>query len=81
MVSVSCVTKNSSMMICGNIVDPSSASKTACPNPEDMRRWLASCRVKSFYTQLIAGNYRQGAASLMQTAGVGKFKPNVVFMG
>jgi solute carrier family 12 sodium/potassium/chloride transporter 2 len=75
---VSCVTKNSSMMVCGNIID---SVNNHSATPDNVRKWMAACRVKSFYSAIMASTYRQGAASLMQVAGLGKYKPNVIFMG
>ncbi|MBN3288510.1 S12A3 protein, partial [Polyodon spathula] len=43
--------------------------------------WLNKRKIRSFYTSLSGDNLRDGARSLMQATGLGKLKPNTLFMG
>lgn len=48
---------------------------------EQLRAWLKKRRVKSFVTSIANPSYRAGIQSLIQTAGLGKLRPNVLAMG
>lgn len=43
--------------------------------------WMSKRNVKSFYCSVVTPTLREGAQCLMQAAGVGKMKPNVVILG
>uniref|UniRef100_A0A8C5ECT1 Solute carrier family 12 member 3 n=1 Tax=Gouania willdenowi TaxID=441366 RepID=A0A8C5ECT1_GOUWI len=80
---VDCFTKKLSLMICGNVVT------SECPSPSVMEQagsdhhitWLNQRKVKSFYRGVIASDLRSGAKILLQGAGLGRIKPNVLVMG
>ena len=80
MILVSCVTKNSSLMICGNLIDRTNPAQNVAEF-RDVRKWLTQNKIKSFYSPLFSTSFRQGASSLLQISGLGKFRPNVLFMG
>lgn len=42
---------------------------------------MAKRKVKGFYNYVMTDNLRQGALTLVQTAGLGKLKPNMLLMG
>ncbi|XP_068168469.1 solute carrier family 12 member 3 [Antennarius striatus] len=75
-------TKNLSLMICANVV-------TACPSSAVVERrsnkthvaWLNQRMVKSFYRGVVAEELRSGVNMLLQGAGLGRIKPNVLLMG
>ena len=48
---------------------------------ENQREWLASNRLRGFYNVVVSDTYIQGIQSLLQLAGVGKLKPNILYMG
>lgn len=48
---------------------------------DQLRAWLKKRKVKSFFMSVANPNLRSGAQSLIQTAGLGKLKPNVLAMG
>ena len=82
MILVSAVTKNSSMMICGNIIDKANnAADPPVPEFSSVKQWLVENKIKSFYCPLFCSNFRQGVSCLMQTCGLGKFRPNILFLG
>ncbi|KAI6649092.1 Solute carrier family 12 member 1-like [Oopsacas minuta] len=47
----------------------------------NQREWLAKNKLRGFYNCVIAKDYNQGVQSLLQLAGVGKLKPNILYMG
>uniref|UniRef100_A0AAQ4P4V3 Solute carrier family 12 member 3 n=1 Tax=Gasterosteus aculeatus aculeatus TaxID=481459 RepID=A0AAQ4P4V3_GASAC len=73
---ISCLTKDLSLMICGNVV-------TASPKASSERHvtWLNKRKVRSFYRGVVAAELRTGANMLLQGAGLGRIKPNVLLMG
>ena len=78
---VSAVTKNSSMLICANIIDRANSNESNVPDFREVKSWFIRNRIKSFYSPLFCSNFRQATSSLLQTAGLGKFRPNVLFLG
>uniref|UniRef100_A0A7N9AVD8 Solute carrier family 12 member 3 n=1 Tax=Mastacembelus armatus TaxID=205130 RepID=A0A7N9AVD8_9TELE len=86
---VNCLTKNLSLMMCGNVVTggPSeSAVENACS--ESHVKWLNQRKVKSFYRGVVAAELRSGTPflhlmllSVHQGAGLGRIKPNVLLAG
>ncbi|XP_029289415.1 solute carrier family 12 member 3 [Cottoperca gobio] len=79
---VSCFTKGLSLMMCGNIVtagaSPSIVEKASC---DSHVTWLNQRKVKSFYSGVVATELRSGVNILLQGAGLGRIKPNVLLMG
>ncbi|XP_006011463.1 solute carrier family 12 member 3-like [Latimeria chalumnae] len=71
-------TKNVSLMICGHI---NMGSRSCVENSEGQIEWLNNRKVSSFYTSIEAEDLRVGARNLMQASGLGKLKPNTIFMG
>uniref|UniRef100_A0A3B5R7K9 Solute carrier family 12 member 3 n=1 Tax=Xiphophorus maculatus TaxID=8083 RepID=A0A3B5R7K9_XIPMA len=67
---VNCFTKNLSMMMCGNVVTVNSHIS-----------WLNQRKIKSFYRGVVASDLRCGVNMLLQGAGLGRIKPNVLLMG
>ncbi|XP_075898654.1 solute carrier family 12 member 3 [Nelusetta ayraudi] len=79
---VACFTKSLSLMMCANVVTagPStSAVEQACS--ETHVTWLNQRKVKSFYRGVVATELRSGVNMLLQGAGLGRMKPNVLLMG
>ncbi|XP_077317140.1 solute carrier family 12 member 3-like [Lithobates pipiens] len=73
----SSVTKNTSLMICGNV-----ATETdKVPDSEGHLRWLNTRKVRSFYSVICENTFRIGAKSLMQVSGLGRLKPNTLVLG
>nr|XP_042902240.1 solute carrier family 12 member 1-like [Parasteatoda tepidariorum] len=44
-------------------------------------KWLLERKLKSFYCLIESDTFVSGVDSLIQTAGIGKMKPNIIFMG
>ncbi|XP_056408227.1 solute carrier family 12 member 3-like [Hyla sarda] len=74
---VSSLTKNTSLMICGNVVTDSDK----VPDSEGHLRWLNTRKVRSFYSVIQERTLGAGAKSLMQVSGLGRLKPNTVVLG
>uniref|UniRef100_A0A673XSA7 Solute carrier family 12 member 3 n=1 Tax=Salmo trutta TaxID=8032 RepID=A0A673XSA7_SALTR len=75
-------TKNLSLMICGNVVTggPSPATlDTASSNSHVI--WLNKRQIKSFYHGVVANDLRTGVKMLLQGAGLGRIRPNVLLTG
>ncbi|XP_078500176.1 solute carrier family 12 member 3-like [Lissotriton helveticus] len=74
---VGTVTKNTSLMICGNVV----MGGQNVTDPEGHLKWLNKRKVRAFYTGITAEDLRAGARNLMQVSGLGRLKPNTLIMG
>uniref|UniRef100_A0A914XHV8 Uncharacterized protein n=1 Tax=Plectus sambesii TaxID=2011161 RepID=A0A914XHV8_9BILA len=78
------ITKGSSLMICGHVVPniPNDQALSYMRNvDEQMNEWLRRRRVKAFYVSTVNQSLRAGVRTLLQVAGLGKLRPNIVFMG
>ncbi|XP_069018545.1 solute carrier family 12 member 3 isoform X1 [Embiotoca jacksoni] len=79
---VNCFTKSLSLMMCGNVItagpSPSAEDKASS---ESHVTWLNQRKVKSFYRGMEATELRSGVNMLLQGAGLGRIKPNVLLMG
>uniref|UniRef100_A0A8C5Q107 Solute carrier family 12 member 3 n=1 Tax=Leptobrachium leishanense TaxID=445787 RepID=A0A8C5Q107_9ANUR len=74
-------TKKQSLMICGNVIIGPRKQKLQELNSSGHVRWLNKRKIKAFYTGLIADDLRSGVQMLIQAAGLGQLKPNILFMG
>ncbi|XP_053303974.1 solute carrier family 12 member 3-like [Spea bombifrons] len=74
---VSSVTKNISLMICGNVV----TENDKVTDSDGHLRWLNTRKVRSFYSVICENNLRAGARNLMQVSGLGRLKPNTLVLG
>ncbi|XP_041651193.1 solute carrier family 12 member 3 [Cheilinus undulatus] len=79
---VSCFTKRLSLMMCSNVItaDPF-PSAVDDANSDSHVSWLNQRKVKSFYRGVVASELRSGVNMLLQGAGLGRMKPNVLLMG
>ncbi|XP_076205526.1 solute carrier family 12 member 3 isoform X8 [Aptenodytes patagonicus] len=76
-------TKNLSLMLCGNVlVGP---RKQKMPESQLMAdghtKWLMKRKIKAFYTDVVAEDLRSGVQMLIQAAGLGKMRPNILALG
>ncbi|KAK7892033.1 hypothetical protein WMY93_023996 [Mugilogobius chulae] len=78
---VSCFTKNLSLMMCANVVSGHSPSLVQKEHNEKHVTWLNQRKVKSFYRGVVSSDLRSGVNTLMQGAGLGRIKPNVLLLG
>lgn len=81
---VASITQENSMMMCGHVVLQTPSQKVLNQVEKFSKQiyvWLTKRNIKSFYCAVVTPTLREGAQCLMQAAGVGKLKPNVVFLG
>ncbi|XP_006908835.1 solute carrier family 12 member 3 isoform X1 [Pteropus alecto] len=76
-------TRNLSLMICGHVlVGP---RKQRMPElrliANGHTKWLNKRKIKAFYSDVIAEDLRSGVQILMQAAGLGRMKPNILVVG
>ncbi|KAG8510049.1 Solute carrier family 12 member 3 [Galemys pyrenaicus] len=76
-------TRNLSLMICGHVlIGP---RKQRLPElrliASGHTKWLTKRRIKAFYSDVIAEDLRGGVQTLMQAAGLGRMKPNILVVG
>ncbi|XP_043502652.1 bumetanide-sensitive sodium-(potassium)-chloride cotransporter [Polistes fuscatus] len=75
------ITKNQSLFICGHIVETSISYKTRNNMVAKCTSWFRANKIKAFYSVVDGANFQDGATSLLQAAGLGKMKPNILLMG
>ncbi|GIY74663.1 solute carrier family 12 member 2 [Caerostris extrusa] len=75
------ITKKISLLICGHIVKESLTQRIRTAYSKQAYMFLQKRKIKAFYTLLENESFSEGARCLMQSVGVGKLRPNVVFMG
>ncbi|XP_067117756.1 solute carrier family 12 member 10, tandem duplicate 1 [Osmerus mordax] len=82
---VGAFTKNVSLMICGDILLVSALETGLRRSPEvsgdSLVKWLNKRKVRSFYAPCTGNSLREGARQLLQSSGLGKLKPNTLFLG
>uniref|UniRef100_A0A8C8LKC2 Solute carrier family 12 member 3 n=1 Tax=Oncorhynchus tshawytscha TaxID=74940 RepID=A0A8C8LKC2_ONCTS len=71
-------TKNLSLMICGNVVTVSYHLESLSNSHVT---WLNKRQIKSFYHGVVANDLRTGVKMLLQGAGLGRIRPNVLLTG
>ncbi|XP_033074371.1 solute carrier family 12 member 3 isoform X6 [Trachypithecus francoisi] len=76
-------TRNLSLMICGHVlIGP---HKQRMPELQLITnghtKWLNKRKIKAFYSDVIAEDLRKGVQILMQAAGLGRMKPNILVVG
>uniref|UniRef100_A0A672UF38 Solute carrier family 12 member 3 n=1 Tax=Strigops habroptila TaxID=2489341 RepID=A0A672UF38_STRHB len=76
-------TKNLSLMLCSNVLI--GLWKQKMPESrltaDGHTKWLMKRKIKAFYTDVVAENLRSGVQMLIQTAGLGKMRPNIPVLG
>ncbi|XP_057270439.1 solute carrier family 12 member 3 isoform X5 [Pezoporus wallicus] len=76
-------TKNLSLMLCGNVLI--APQKQKMPDSrliaDGHTKWLMKRKIKAFYTDVVAENLRSGVQMLIQAAGLGKMRPNILVLG
>ncbi|XP_037671944.1 solute carrier family 12 member 3 isoform X4 [Choloepus didactylus] len=76
-------TRNVSLMICGHVlIGP---RKQRLPELRLIAgghtKWLIKRKIKAFYSDVIAEDLRSGVQILLQAAGLGRMKPNILVAG
>ncbi|XP_060811351.1 bumetanide-sensitive sodium-(potassium)-chloride cotransporter [Bombus pascuorum] len=76
-----CITKNNSLFICGHIIESPISYKTRNSMTVNCTSWFRANKIKAFYSMVDGANFQDGTTSLLQAAGLGKMKPNILLMG
>uniref|UniRef100_A0AAR2LIG0 Solute carrier family 12 member 3 n=1 Tax=Pygocentrus nattereri TaxID=42514 RepID=A0AAR2LIG0_PYGNA len=74
-------TKNQSLMICHIMGLIKTLGDWVTTGPTIHVTWLNKRRIKSFYQGVVADDLRTGAQILLQGAGLGRIRPNILVMG
>uniref|UniRef100_A0A8C8F0I6 Solute carrier family 12 member 3 n=1 Tax=Oncorhynchus tshawytscha TaxID=74940 RepID=A0A8C8F0I6_ONCTS len=74
-------TKNLSLMICGNVVTVTTQNTMSIVDFTFHVTWLNKRQIKSFYHGVVANDLRTGVKMLLQGAGLGRIRPNVLLTG
>ncbi|XP_049837763.1 bumetanide-sensitive sodium-(potassium)-chloride cotransporter-like isoform X10 [Schistocerca gregaria] len=75
------ITKNSSLLICGHIIKTVMNRRQSNRLKLDAQSWFQLNKIKAFYTYIDETDFKNGASALLQTAGIGKLKPNILLVG
>lgn len=75
------ITKNHSLFICGHIIETPVSYKTRNSMVTKCTSWFRTNKIKAFYSLVDSANFQDGATSLLQAAGLGKMRPNILLMG
>lgn len=68
-------------MMCANVESGPSPAAAEKATSEKHVTWLNQRKVKSFYSGVMSSDLRSGVNMLMQGAGLGRMKPNVLLLG
>ncbi|NWX42514.1 S12A3 protein, partial [Steatornis caripensis] len=76
-------TKNLSLMLCGNVLIGPRKQKMpeSRLTADGHSKWLTKRKIKAFYTDVVAEDLRSGVQMLIQAAGLGKMRPNILVLG
>jgi hypothetical protein len=78
------ITKGKSLLICGYVMPYAPSDKVYVmirQLNETIRDWLKKRRIKAFFDCTANTSIRNGAQSMIQMAGLGKLRPNILFLG
>ncbi|VDO41529.1 unnamed protein product [Brugia timori] len=80
----SCITKGESLLIAGHIIQHERNEYTfhlIHQLDKEITDWFNSNKLKAFYLPFLNCNMRIGAQCLLQLAGIGRLRPNIVMLG
>ncbi|KOC64235.1 Bumetanide-sensitive sodium-(potassium)-chloride cotransporter [Habropoda laboriosa] len=75
------ITKNNSLFICGHVIEAPVSYKTRNTMIVNCTSWFRANKIKAFYSLVDGANFQEGVTSLLQAAGLGKMRPNILLMG
>ncbi|XP_012217293.1 bumetanide-sensitive sodium-(potassium)-chloride cotransporter [Linepithema humile] len=75
------ITKHQSLFICGHIIETPISYKTRNNMTQNCNSWFRANKIKAFYSLVDGASFQDGATSLLQAAGLGKMRPNILLMG
>ncbi|KFM60478.1 Solute carrier family 12 member 2, partial [Stegodyphus mimosarum] len=76
------ITKKLSLLICGNVITKEHLSHKSRTGMLEMgHKYLRYRNIKAFYSAVEDQSFSRGVSSLIQVAGMGKLRPNMILMG
>lgn len=75
------ITKKLSLMVCGHVIKGNLSQRLRMAYTKQAYQWLHKRKVKAFYNLVEEEVFSHAVKSLMQLVGIGKLRPNVLFMG
>ncbi|GLH13675.1 Uncharacterized protein GBIM_18199 [Gryllus bimaculatus] len=77
------ITKHTALCVCGDLLPVRTrlSHKSRLARVRAGYKWLQSRKYKAFYTVMDGLSFEDGARAMLQSAGIGKLKPNVLLMG
>lgn len=75
------VAKGHALLLCGEVSQKRMPHRARVNRIKNSYTWIQQRRVKAFFSLVDGLDFESGSRALMQCAGIGKLKPNVVLMG
>lgn len=75
------ICKKNSLLICANIMKGHQSSSDRSQTSKKAYQYLWDQRINGFFSLVNDVNLQQGTSALLQAAGVGKMKPNILLLG
>uniref|UniRef100_A0AC35FLN0 Uncharacterized protein n=1 Tax=Panagrolaimus sp. PS1159 TaxID=55785 RepID=A0AC35FLN0_9BILA len=78
------ITKGNSLLVCGHVIPyaySGNINHLIEKFTSQIRSWFHGRHLKAFYFPTANSDFRQGVQSLLQGSGLGKLKPNILFIG
>lgn len=75
------ITKKISLLVCGHVAKENLSQRVRTAYSRQAYQFLHKRKIKAFYSLVENNSFSEGVRCLMQAVGIGKMKPNVVFMG
>lgn len=75
------ITKGLGLMVCGHVAQPPLSERARSALIKSSQAWLIKRKCMAFYSVIEEESMEVGAKSLLQIAGIGKLRPNMVMLG
>ncbi|CAG0912314.1 unnamed protein product [Notodromas monacha] len=75
------ITKQMSLLVCGNVIPEGTALSARTNLVRQSRAWLNKHKIRSFYQHVEDDSFEHGAKVLIQLAGLGNLRPNMMLLG
>lgn len=74
------LTKKTSLLVCGHVIKQTAPTKYRNYLTKRANDWFRRHKVKGFYNHVDDADFEIGAKALLQAAGVGKLRPNILLL-
>ncbi|XP_067144436.1 solute carrier family 12 member 2-like isoform X2 [Centruroides vittatus] len=75
------ICKKLGLVVCGHVVKGPMSQRYRVAQTKQAYNWFQKRKMKAFYSLIEEDVFSRGVRNLIQLVGVGKLRPNVVFMG